>query len=135
MNAVAEPIVRLGGTVDVEDVGIREHALVVVRRAIEHQHLIALRDRDTVQLHVACGGARKPLHRRDIAHELVDRARPLRWIGRELRALFWMTTELEHTVREHVHRGVLRRIVQERTEPADLRVGQRLALDLGVDDL
>ena len=70
-----KPDVLVRGAGDVEAVRVVEHPLVTVRRLVPHDDLVALGDRDAVDLGVLGGGAAEVDHGGGPPDDLLDRGR------------------------------------------------------------
>jgi len=131
--AEADVEVRRAAHVELE--GALEHLLVAVPRRVPEHHLLAGRDLLAAQLGVARGGAAEVDHGRRPAHDLLDRGgRDGVEVGGPDAALLGEVAERLHAVADRVARGLVARDDQQHEERRELLVGERLAVDLGVDE-
>ena len=129
-----EPDVGIRGAPHVEGVRVLEHVFVPVRRVVEHDdsvaghHLLASEDR--VLRH-------RPPHpddRRGPAHDLVHRGRRHGGrIGLPQGSLIGMLGEGQQPMADGVAGGLVAGHHQQNEERRHLGIGQRLAIDVGVD--
>ena len=130
--AEADVLVRVAAHVERE--GSLEHVLVAVARAVPEHDLLARRDLLAAQHGVARRGAAEVDHRRRPAHDLVDRGRrDAVEVGRPDAALLGEVAERLHAVADRVARGLVAGDHEQHEERRELLVGERLAVELGVD--
>ena len=131
----AERDVRIGIASDVEHIGVGEHVLVAIGRAVEHHDTVTLLDLLTADLHVVHHRALEVRHRtREAQHLLDGGAQQTVDIVHQALALFGMFEEQLHTSGQQVARGVATRVHEQQEEPLELGVGEAITIDLGVHE-
>lgn len=130
MRALAEREVVVRVALDVEAVRVGELALVVVGRYVVTDHLVARSDVPSRQL--ARGGAAGRQHRRVHPQHLLDRRRQQRGAGPQPAVGLGVLHERKYATRQGATRRVVPGDHQEEEEHLQLRVGEPLAVDLGL---
>ena len=135
VRTAAEGQVATDLTTYVEPVGrLAVLPRVAVRRPVEHQHLLAGRDLDAVDLHVRQRGARQALDGGLEAQALHECVRDQRGVGQQQLALRHLLTREEDGVRDQAGRGVGTTGSDHEAEAEDVPVAEPLVVDLGGDE-
>ena len=120
--------------VEIERRRVRELAVVAVGRGPREQDLVALLDRAAADLGVAHGGAGDEGERSVEAQQLLDRSGDQLGPRAEQRRDLGLLAEPDHHHAERAGGGVEPAEEEQLDDADDLLLGDRAALDLGVQD-
>ena len=130
----AESQVRVRRPADVEAVGVVEHPLVAVGRAVEQQHLVPLVQLLPDEDGVRGDGPPHPVHRARPADDLVHPGGGHAGrVGLPDGPLVGVLAQRQEPVGERVPGGLVARRQQEDEERRQLGLGEGLAVDVGGD--
>ena len=127
--------VRVRVAVDPERERVLEHIVVAVPGREEQRQLVALVDRHAVHLAVFHRGAGEVDDRRDVAQHLFDRAGEELGIALQALPLVAVLVEREQAAADRVAGGLVAGFDDELAVRQELHLGERLAVDLGGDEL
>ena len=116
-------------------VGILEHPLVAVRRSRQQQDDVAVGNDGVVDPEFALDGAGQDLAGRVVAQGLLDPQRNALGIGVHGRQLVGVLVSPERRVGKEFGGGLVARDGQQDEEVAELDLVERVAVDVGVDQL
>ena len=120
---------------DVEAVRVVEDRLVEVARDVPGGDFVVLADLLAVQLCIGGGGAAKMVHRGRPAEDLAGGERIQVWVRAQPFQLFGVVDQRQQPLGDRVAGGLVAGDREQQEVDVELVLGQRAAVDLGLDQL